>query len=70
MASVEDSSELALTDTDKVSSTWRRIEAHLQAKLDLLRRKNDNDNDMEATIRIRAEIKVIKKLLAAGETRD
>ena len=68
MAELNDGSgNLELTDADKLSSTWKRIEAHLRYKLDLLRRKNDNEQDATATTRIRAQIALVKDLLAAGE---
>lgn len=70
MAGVDDHDELELTDTDKMSSTWKRIAAHLEAKRDLLRRRNDAELDQIQTTRLRAQLALIKELLAAGESRD
>ena len=58
----------ALTPGDLISPTWARLRKHMEARLQSLRAKNDNDLDPIATAKLRGEIKVLKNLIALSET--
>lgn len=57
-----------LTPGDLISPTWARLKRHMEARLQSLRAKNDNDLDPIATAKLRGEIKVLKNLIALSET--
>ncbi len=58
-----------LLPTDLVSSTWLKIEKHLEERLNNLRAKNDNENLKEhETAAMRGRIAEIKAMLAYGKT--
>lgn len=59
--------DFALLDSDRHSSTWKRLEAHYQGRLAMLRRKNDGQLTGEQTERLRGQIAEIKQFLALGE---
>ena len=53
--------------TDIQSATWQKTRAHIQARIDLLRKQNDNDADQESTAKLRGRIAELKKLLGTAE---
>ena len=53
--------------TDIQSATWQKMRAHIQARIDLLRKQNDNDADQESTAKLRGRIAELKKLLGTAE---
>jgi hypothetical protein len=61
---------LQLNDAERNTAVWLRIREHLLARLDHLRRVNDNDAPHDTTIRTRAQIAEVQKMLAAGDTQD
>jgi hypothetical protein len=67
---MSDTNELALTDADRNTAAWLKIRAHLQQRLDALRRMNDNELSVEKTATLRGKIQEIKELIAAGEAQD
>jgi len=59
--------EFKLTQLEMTSSTWARVSTHLEARLQVLREKNDNSQDEQSTARLRGRIEEIKKMLSAGK---
>lgn len=53
-----------LTEGDRYTSTWQKIQKHYEDRLDLLRKKNDADHDPMKTASIRAAIREVKGLLS------
>jgi hypothetical protein len=67
----DDAINFELTPEQIHNPVWVKIRAHLESRLSKLRELNDSLNHtVEKTIEIRAEIKAIKKLLAAGVQRQ
>ncbi len=62
--------KLELNDRDLQSELWLKLQPFLQARLAMLRRKNDTDLSPEQTAALRGRIAELKNLLAAGESRD
>lgn len=58
-----------LTPGDFLTPTWRKLEAHLTARMAELRESNDQDLDDRATARTRGAIAEIKNLLALDITK-
>jgi len=56
-----------LSEIESASAVWTRVSAHLKARLQLLREKNDTTLDPLETSRLRGQIAEIKNLLAAGK---
>ena len=59
--------KFALTDGEKISFGWVRLEKHLQDRLDKLRAKNDNPQSEAETAVLRGQIRELKYLLSLGE---
>jgi len=58
-----------LSEQDKHSSLWVRLEAQLIERLDRARRKNDDPKLTEArTAALRGEIECLKGLIALGKS--
>ena len=57
-----------LTPGDLISPTWARLRKHMEARLQSLRVKNDNDLDPIATAKLRGEVRALKNLLALSES--
>ena len=53
--------------SDRQSPTWRKLRKHLEARLDEMRLKNDNDLSELATARLRGAIRTVTELLALGD---
>ena len=53
--------------TDIQSATWQKLRQHIEARIDLLRRKNDHDADERATARLRGRIDELNSLLLSVE---
>lgn len=65
-----DHDQLQLDDSDLISTTWLKVKEHLDARIAILRRRNDSPMSPEHTAHLRGEIAALKNLLAAGESRD
>jgi hypothetical protein len=61
------SDKFALLQSDRHSATWKRLEAHYQGRLDMLRRRNDGQLNHEQTERLRGQIFEVKQFLALGD---
>lgn len=55
---------MKLTEADKLSALWRKLEPYLQDRLDACRKQNDGDLSPEQTHRLRGEIAAYKRILA------
>lgn len=58
--------EFRLDLNERQSPAWARLRRHMEAKLEQLRRQNDNDLDPIKTARLRGSIGTLKNLLALG----
>ena len=63
---VTDSSRNVLTQLEKQSSTWKKIERHFKERLEVLRRRNDIE-PIESTGNLRGRIQECKYMLNLGE---
>lgn len=59
-----DMKELKLTTVDIQSAVWQKVVAITERRIDMLRRKNDNDKDSIETAKLRGRIAECKNLLA------
>jgi hypothetical protein len=59
---------MTLTELEKQSAVWRKLEAYLQDQLTSLRSQNDGDLNAEATARLRGKIAQLKTILVLGES--
>ena len=50
---------------EKQGAVWKKIEAYVEKRIDLLRRRNDTE-PLESTPTLRGEIKAYKHLLSLG----
>lgn len=57
----------ALTDGEKASSLWKRLEEHLEAELERARVKNDGALDPITTATVRGRIQTYRALLGLGK---
>lgn len=57
---------MTLTDLEKQSAVWLKLERHLTETLTSLRSQNDGDLDLTATARLRGRINAVKQILALG----
>lgn len=55
-----------LTDGERSHPLWRKLEEHLQARMLILRAKNDGPLDALQTATIRGQITEVKALLSSG----
>lgn len=58
--------EPVLTEGDRLGATWKRIEKHLNERLQNLREQNDKDLPERTTTRLRGHIECLKAILALG----
>jgi hypothetical protein len=62
--------DFRLSEQDRFSSLWLRLEAHLVDMLASARVRNDNENLTEhQTAALRGRIKTLRALIALGEDR-
>ena len=59
---------MKLTEQERQSALWLKLEAYLNKKLIDLRGQNDGDMSLEATARLRGRIAQCKYFLSLGET--
>lgn len=57
----------ALTEGDKNSSLWKRLEEHFKNELEKARARNDGPLDPVTTANIRGQIKTYRALLSLGQ---
>ena len=58
---------IKITQVEQQSSTWKKIENHLEERLQDLREQNDNDLTEIETQKIRGSIVEIKRILELRE---
>lgn len=56
-------------DSDRISSTWIKLNAHLTERLAILRSQLEADIDEQRSTRLRGQIFEVKALLALNEDR-
>lgn len=61
---------MKLTQQERQSALWLKLEAYMTQKLADLRKQNDGDMSLEATARLRGRIAQMKFLLALGEDQE
>lgn len=52
-----------LTAQEKDSALWKKLKAHFEERLDVLRIQNDGDKSAEETAKLRGKIAFAKELL-------
>jgi len=60
---------IILTDGDKMTAAWRKVEEHLNARLIVLRGQLESDVDERISTRLRGQIAEVKSLLDLGKER-
>ena len=60
---------MILTDGDKLTPTWAKLEEHLKDRLAMLRAKNDAPMSEAETATLRGRIAEVKALLSLGDER-
>ena len=58
---------LILAPIERQSAIWLKLKKHYEARLELLRAKNDGNLDAIETVRLRGRIAEIKGLLALDD---
>ena len=58
---------IKITQVEQQSSTWKKIENHLEERLQDLREQNDNDLTEIETQKIRGSIAEVKRILELRE---
>ena len=61
---------MKLTFEERNSATWAAIRKHLDSRLDVLRRQNDNALDSIETATLRGRIQEVKRLIALDKGDD
>lgn len=57
-----------LTTEEKNSSVWQKMSDHIEERLALMRRQNDNSMTLEQTERLRGRISFAKELIGLDPT--
>lgn len=60
--------EFELSQAERMSAVWQRLERHCHERLDTLRRQNDHNLTEAETAKVRGRIAEIKRFLALGDT--
>lgn len=62
---------MKLTESEKTSACWVRLEKHIKEQIDILRLRNDKDMDAVATAKLRGRIFELNNILnlAASDER-
>lgn len=58
----------SLTQSDRASDLWFRLDEYLKAEREKLRARNDTNLDPQETATVRGQIQQINKILALGKT--
>jgi len=59
-----------LTQSECQSALWAKVKEHLEARLDFLRKSNDNAKSWEDVLRNQGRISEVKKLLSLGKKEE
>lgn len=57
---------MTLSDIERHSALWKKINEYLHERMDVARRKNDGDLTEAQTAKIRGQIQTLKELIALG----
>jgi ribosomal protein L30/L7E len=60
---------LTLTETERQSGVWSKIDAHLRTRLQKLRERNDSVLPESETAKVRGQIQEVKELLLIGNSK-
>lgn len=63
------SERVILTEMEKASPVWSKVNQFLEQRLDMLRMENDTDADERTTARRRGAIAEVKTLIALSRER-
>ena len=58
---------MTLTEQERHSAVWLKLQAHMEYRLASLRSQNDGDLTMDETIKLRGRVAQLKELLALGQ---
>jgi hypothetical protein len=58
---------MKLSELERQSAVWLRLDAHLNEQLKACRQQNDGELDAIATSRLRGRISAIKQILSLGQ---
>jgi len=58
---------MKLTEGDKLSAVWQKLDPYLKERLATLRAQNDGELDAIATARLRGKLAAIKEILALAD---
>jgi hypothetical protein len=61
--------DFQLTDGEKAHPLWARLRAHLEGRLDEMRRRNDAPQSEQDTAALRGQIRSIQGIIALGDSR-
>lgn len=67
MDNINDPTPFLLSETERTSPLWRKLEEHLKEKLEQYRAKNDGPLDPITTATVRGHIQSLRSLLALGK---
>lgn len=56
-----------LTDSERNSALWAKLETHYQQRLEQLRKQNDGDQPENTTTSLRGRIAEVKAILSLGK---
>lgn len=55
---------MKLSESEKVSACWVKLEKHIKTQIEILRQRNDKDIDAIATAKLRGRILELNNLLS------
>jgi hypothetical protein len=58
---------MKLTEGDKLSAVWQKLEPYLNDRLDACRKQNDGDLSPEQTAKLRGRVAMLREILARAE---
>lgn len=64
------SNDFTLTNQERDSALWKRLNAHIESRLDMMRKQNDASMLDHETERLRGRIAFAKELQALNNTPD
>ena len=67
MAKIVPPEYFELTRTELDSALWKKLNAHIELRLEVLRKQNDGDMSAEETARQRGRIAFAKELLGLNQ---
>lgn len=59
---------MKLSESERISACWVKLEKHIKAEIEILRQRNDADADAVKTANLRGRILAMKQILSLGAT--